>query len=154
MTDTMQKELDAATAEEEKAIKAYEELMAAKSKEVAALTKAIEEKTVRLGELQVEIVEMKEDQADTLKALEDDKKFLADLEKNCKTKEAEFNENMKLRGQELLALADTVKILNSDDAFELFKKTLPGAASLMQLQVTAAYQQRQALAIIRDARKG
>merc|ERR1719409_1951586 len=60
---------------------------------------------------------------------------------------------MKLRGQELLALADTIKVLNDDDALELFKKTLPGAsASFMQLQVTAAEQKRQALAAIRAAR--
>merc|ERR1719440_2646760 len=43
MTDTMNKDLAEATATEEAAIKAYNELMAAKEKEVNALTKAIEE---------------------------------------------------------------------------------------------------------------
>merc|ERR1719238_2081910 len=61
---------------------------------------------------------------------------------------------MKLRSEELLALADTIKILNDDDALELFKKTLPGASSLLQLQVTRADQQRQALAAIRANRRG
>merc|ERR1719420_1453011 len=42
MTDTMNKELAEATADEEAAIEVYEELMAAKEKEVNALTKAIE----------------------------------------------------------------------------------------------------------------
>merc|ERR1719337_594411 len=112
MTDTFTKELEEATATETAAIKAYEELMAAKQKEVDALTKAIEEKMVRLGKVQVEIVEMKEDLDDTGKGLLEDKKFLADLEKNCKTKAAEHEENVKMRSQELLALADTVKILN------------------------------------------
>merc|ERR1719456_923753 len=65
MTDTMNKDLAEATATEEAAIKAYNELMAAKEAEVNALTKAIEEKMVRLGKLQVEIVEMKEDLDDT-----------------------------------------------------------------------------------------
>merc|ERR1719316_1667718 len=59
---------------------------------------------------------------------------------------------MKLRSQELLALADTIKILNDDDALELFKKTLPGSASFVQLQVTKVDQQRRALATIRAAR--
>merc|ERR1719502_1806399 len=59
---------------------------------------------------------------------------------------------MKLRSQELLALADTIKILNDDDALELFKKTLPASASFMQVQVTRADQQRRALATIRAAR--
>merc|ERR1719267_82679 len=101
-----------ASAAEAQAIKVYDELMAAKEKEVNALTKSIEEKTVRLGNLQVEIVEMKEDLDDTTKALGEDKKFLANMEKDCAIKTAEHEENMKLRSQELLALADTIKILN------------------------------------------
>merc|ERR1719473_1329303 len=125
----MVKELNMATAEENAAIKTYDELMAAKTKEVESLTAAIEEKMTRLGELQVEIVEMKEDLDDTSKALLEDKKFLADLDKNCALKTEEHEANMKLRGEELLALADTIKILNDDHALELFKKTLPGASA-------------------------
>merc|ERR1719243_557186 len=61
---------------------------------------------------------------------------------------------MKLRSEELLALADTIKILNDDDALELFKKTLPAAsASFLQLQVTVADQRQQALAAIRANRR-
>jgi len=90
---------------------------------------------------------------DTTKGLLEDKKFLADMEKNCAIKGEENAANQKLRSEELLALADTIKVLNDDDALELFKKTLPGAsASFMQLQVTMKDQQRQALAVIRQAR--
>merc|ERR1719274_324819 len=111
--------------------------MAAKTKEVEALTASIEEKMVRLGELQVEVVEMKEDHDDTGKQLLEDKKFLGDLGKNCALKTKEHQSNMKLRSEELVALADTIKILNDDDALELFKKTLPSpSSSFMQLQVT------------------
>merc|ERR1719456_1049000 len=134
----MSKDLAEATADEAAAIKTYEELMAAKEKEVNALTKSIEDKMVRLGDLQVQIVEMKEDLDDTAKALLEDKKFLGDLKKNCATKTEENAANQKLRSEELLALADTIKILNDDDALELFKKTLPAAsASLLQLQVNS-----------------
>jgi len=150
MSDRMNQDLADATAAENKAIKDYEDLMAAKTKEVNALTKSIEEKQVRLGNLQVEVVEMKEDLDDTSKALLEDKKFLADLEKNCATKTAEHQENMKVRGQELVALADTIKILNDDDALELFKKTLPSSSSFVQLSETNQLQQ--ALAIVRAAR--
>merc|ERR1719440_43460 len=111
----MNADLAEATKVENNAIKAYDELMAAKEKEVSALTKAIEEKMVRLGELQVEIVEMKEDLDDTGKALLEDKKFLANMDKNCATKAEEHVANMKLRSEELIALADTIKILNDDD---------------------------------------
>merc|ERR1719504_244080 len=57
---------------------------------------------------------------------------------------------MKLRSEELLALADTIKILNDDDALELFKKTLP-SASLLQLTASARAMKSQALATIEQA---
>jgi len=151
MSDTMTKSLNDATSDENSSIKSYEGLMAAKTKEVNALTKSIEDKSVRLGELQVSIVEMKEDLDDTQKALLEDKKFLADLGKNCAQKTKEHEENMKMRGEELLALADTIKILNDDDALELFKKTLPGSASFVQMTEGAKNQRQQALAIVRAA---
>merc|ERR1719207_137855 len=139
MHDEMTADFAEAKAAEAAAIKAYDELMAAKTKEVNALTKAIEEKMTRVGELAVEIVQMKNDLGDTAEALVEDKKFLADLEKNCDKKAAEWDEIVKTRNQELLALADTIKVLNDDDALELFKKTLPGsAASFVQVQVTSS----------------
>merc|ERR1719262_380882 len=150
----MAKALSEAEAAEASAVASYNELMAAKHKEVEALTKTIEAKTVRIGELSVSIVQMKEDLSDTQAALLEDRKFLKDMDKNCAAKTSEFEANMKVRGEELVALADTIKILNDDDALELFKKTLPGAsASLLQMKVTAADQQQQALAAIRANRR-
>merc|ERR1711972_1126406 len=66
-----------------------------------------------------------------------DKEFLENLEKNCATKTAEWEVIVKTRAEELVALADTIKVLNDDDALELFKKTLPSASSFLQVQVTA-----------------
>merc|ERR1719191_1882375 len=134
MHDEMTADFAEEKAAEEAAIKAYEELMTAKTKEVNALTKAIEEKMTRVGELGVEIAEMKNDLGDTAEALEDDKKFLADLEKNCATKADEWEVIVKTRNEELLALSETIKVLNDDDALELFKKTLPSSSSLLQLK--------------------
>merc|ERR1719163_807932 len=137
MGDEMSADLKDAVDAEAAAVKSFEELMAAKKKEVNALTKMIEEKLERAGSLAVEIQEMKNDLGDTAEGLEEDKKFLADLDKNCAEKQKLYEENTKYRSGELAALADTIKILNDDDALELFKKTLPGAsASFMQVQVT------------------
>merc|ERR1719498_1608127 len=61
MHDEMTADFNEEKAAEEAAIKAYDTLMAAKTKEVNALTKAIEEKMTRVGELVVEIVQMKND---------------------------------------------------------------------------------------------
>merc|ERR1712224_252954 len=59
-----------------------------------------------------------------------------------------FKENVNYRTQELAALADTIKILNDDDALELFKKTLPGASSFVQIQVSEQSSKARALDII------
>merc|ERR1719305_1112705 len=107
--------------------------MAAKSKEVGALTKAIEQKSVRVGELGVEIVTMKNDLTDSEQALIEDTKFLADLDKNCALKTKDWEERSKTRAEELVAIAETIKVLNDDDALELFKKTLPNASSAASL---------------------
>jgi chromosome segregation ATPase len=154
MSDTMTKDLNDATDAENSSIKSYEGLMAAKTKEVNALTRSIEEKSVRLGELQVEIVEMKEDLDDTGNALLEDKKFLGNLNKNCATKAAEHEENMKTRAEELVALAETIKVLNDDDALELFKKTLPSSASFVEMTMSETSQRQQALAIVKAAITG
>jgi len=131
--ETMQKNLDGTTATEEDAVSTFEELIAAKKKEVEALTVAIETKMKRVGNLGVEIVQMKNDLTDTQAQVIEDKKMLEDLEKDCKTKQDEWSTIIKQRQEELVALADTIKILNDDDALELFKKTLPGA-SFVQMQ--------------------
>merc|ERR1740120_350429 len=112
--------------------------MAAKTKEANANQAAIESKIKKIGDLGIEIVDMKEDVDDTTNALAADKKFLAELEKGCATKTQEWEERSKTRSEELLALADTIKVLNDDDALELFKKTLPSAgASFVQMQVSS-----------------
>merc|ERR1719159_2124917 len=133
MGDEISAELAEITKVEDERVAAYDKLMASKTKEVNALTKAIEEKMTRSGELAVEIVQMKNDLGDTAEAAVEDKKFLADLEKNCEKKKGEWETIVKTRNEEILALADTIKILNDDDVLELFKKTLPGSASFMQL---------------------
>jgi chromosome segregation ATPase len=138
MGDEMSKSLAEATAAEKDSIANFDSLMAAKTKEVESLTASIEAKTQRVGELGVEIVQMKNDLDETSKGLLQDQKFLKNLDKNCADKAKEFEERSKTRAEELVALADTVKILNDDDALELFKKTLPSASAFVQVSDSAA----------------
>merc|ERR1719362_2632470 len=150
MKDTMEKNLAEAIAAEEEAIKTYDALMAAKKKEVDANTAALESKLERVGQTGLDIVEMKEDLDDTKKALIEDKKFLAELLKGCSTKQAEWDERCKVRADELLALGDTIKILNDDDALDLFKKTLP-SPSFLQTQTSSLAMKKRALAVLQLA---
>merc|ERR1740127_30424 len=156
MGDTMEKDLAEVIAAEDTAKSDFEGLVGAKEKEIASATKAIEEKTKRTGEVAVEIVNLKEDLDDTTESLAEDQKFLADLEKNCETKKKEWAERSKTRAEELLAIMDTIKILNDDDALELFKKTLPSPA-LLQVRVSSSEVRKRAAEVLgagraRDAR--
>merc|ERR1719265_2868432 len=155
MKDTMEKDLAEVIAAEEKAKQDFEGSVDAKEKQIAEATKAVEEKTKRHGEVAVEIVNLEEDLEDTQESLAEDKKFLADLEKNCETKEKEWAEICKMRQEELIALADTIKILNDDDAQELFKKAIPSASSLLRVQVTSKEVRARALQVLSSvSRKG
>jgi septal ring factor EnvC (AmiA/AmiB activator) len=148
MTDTMSATLADVTKTEEASLATFNQLVKAKTEEIEALTAAIEDKTQRIGDLGVKIVGMKDDLADVSDSLLEDKKFLAELQKSCATKEKEWAEICKTRSEELLALADTIKILNDDDALELFKKTLPGASSFLQVQVSTEAMREQALSLL------
>merc|ERR1719238_595404 len=152
MKDEMEKDLADAKAKEAEAKAAAEGLIAAAKKQIEALTKSIEEKLERIGNAGVELAEMKNDLEDTKEGLEADKKFLADMEKNCELKKKEWAAYKKTQAEELLALAETIKILNDDDALELFKKTLPSAASLLQLQVSGKEVRQRALTALSAGR--
>jgi chromosome segregation ATPase len=152
MNDEFGKDLKDATTAEEESIKSFDGLIAAKTREVNALTKAIETKMVKVGELAVNIANMKNDLSETEAALLEDKKFLADLEKDCSTKSKEWDEITKTRSEELVAIADTIAVLNSDAALELFKKTLPGAASFVQIGDSSNTRWAKALKILSGVR--
>merc|ERR1719375_2742050 len=154
MKDTMEKDLEELKAQEATAAQDFEGMKAAKEKQIAAATQAIEEKTKRTGEVAVEIVNLKEDLEDTQEDLAKDQKFLADLEKNCEVKKKEWEEIKKMRSEELIAIQDTIKILNDDDALELFKKTAASAsASLLQVEVKTGTVRARALSMIRSVQR-
>jgi len=153
MEEEMDKALADARAAEEEALKSYDALMEAKTKEVDALTAQIEKEQTRIGDLGIEIAGMENDLEDTQQSLGEDKKFIDELAKNCKKKEKEWAGIQKMRQEELVALTDTIKILNDDDALELFKKTLPSSASsFMQIQVRASTSRALALNAIQSAK--
>merc|ERR1719160_1920182 len=121
----MEADLKEAESSEAEAKAAYETLMTSKTSEIDAAGKAIETKTARSGAVAVETVQAKADLESTTKAVAEDKDFKSNLAKNCATKQKEWDERCKLRAEEVAAISDTIELLNSDDALELFKKALP-----------------------------
>merc|ERR1719162_2255344 len=152
--DEMTKDLADATSDENSSIASFESLVASKKKEIQALTKSIESHTRRVGELGVKLAQEENDLEDTKEGLAEDTKFLANLDHNCEVKKKEWAAYKSMQAQEAVALADTIKILNDDDALELFKKTLPSSASsLMQMTVTSGAVRKHALEALKSSHK-
>jgi DNA repair exonuclease SbcCD ATPase subunit len=145
MKEEMEKRLAEISDTEKEAVANFNGLISAKNKEISAAQAAIEEKTERQGDLAVKITTEKNDLRETSSTLDENEEYSAELSKSCDTKTKEYDAIKKSRAEELLALADTIKLLNSDDALELFKKSLPSPALL---QVTSSMRELKAQALV------
>merc|ERR1719478_1757597 len=133
----MEADLKESESTEAEAKSSYESLMTSKTSEIDAAGKAVETKTARSGQVAVETVQAKADLESTTKAVAEDTDFKANLQKNCAVKQKEWDERCKLRAEEIKAISETIELLNSDDALELFKKAIPSAAaSFIQTSAT------------------
>jgi len=150
LKEDMEKELKEATDAENSAIAQFDGLVAAKEKEIAVATQAIESKTERAGKAAVQAVNLKNDLEDAKESLAEDLAFLADLKENCATKASEYDERKKMRAEEQLALSETIKVLNDDDALDLFKKTLASPSSFLQVTNERETRER-AVALLSEA---
>lgn len=154
MKEEMEKDLSEMESDEAAAISEFQALVAAKEKEIAAATAAIEDKTKRIGDVSVELANLKEDLDDTSAGLASDSKLLADSVKACDAKTKAHELAAKTRGEELLAISDTIKMLNDDDALDLFKKTLPSpSASFLDVGESSTELRQQALQVLRSNRR-
>jgi len=152
LKDEMSKTLADLTGEEDSSIKNYDALMEAKKKEIAALSAAIETKLAKVGELGVTIANLENEAGDAAASLAADQEYLAELEKSCGTKASEWEERQKLRAEELVALSETIKVLNDDDALDLFKKTLDSPSSFVQVQSRSEDMRSRALDTLKKAK--
>merc|ERR1719274_469672 len=125
MLEEMEGDLATAEKDEATAVSGFEELSAAKSAEIASATSAIESKTKRAGEVAVEVVQTKDDLEDTKAEVSETEAFLGDLGTQCAEKKSEWSERQKMRAEEVSAISEAIKVLNDDDALDLFKKAVP-----------------------------
>merc|ERR1719326_2775966 len=151
MKETMEADLAESESKEAEAKTTYETLMTSKKSEIEAAGKAVETKSARVGTVAVEVVQAKADVEKTTDAVAEDVEFKANLKKNCATKQKEWDERQKLRAEEIKAISETIEMLNSDDAPELFKKTLPAAAALIQTSTSTRSQMRRVRSLVSKA---
>merc|ERR1719174_1316211 len=94
----------------------------------------IDSKIQELAQTEEDLAAAKQNLADTSDALSADQKFIADLKVRCKNADEEFESRSKARNLELQGVAETIAILNSDEAHEMFSKTL---STFVQVKVSA-----------------
>merc|ERR1719183_444408 len=62
---------------------------------------------------------------DTEKEAKETQAFIGDLATQCAEKKADWGERTKMRAEEISAISEAIKVLNDDDALDLFKKAVP-----------------------------
>merc|ERR1719160_1724612 len=124
MRDEFGKDLSNAQKEELRAMITFQNLKSAKSKEIDAANELKDSKSAQLAKATQDDAQAKQDLEDTQAAMAADTKFLLELKKNCKTADEEYAARQKVRGDELIALGEALKILTSDESRDLWGKTM------------------------------
>jgi len=151
MKETFETNLSASQKEEMQNQRAYEDLKAAKEREIAAGQKQIDTKTQELATTDEKNAQAKEDLEDTRNTLSADEEFLMMLKEKCSVTDEEWEERQKTRQTEMGACSKALAVLSSDDAHDLFKDTLnPG---FLQVALTHPEQRNKAAAVLVEASK-
>jgi len=134
MKDQMDKDLGGIVSDEEKAVKSFQALITNNKKMIKAASEVIERKQVKLGETKVAVVNGKNEVTNTKRSLSDNQQMVLELAKGCDDKAGEWATRQKTRAEEIEAITEAIKVLNDDDALDMFKKTLGKPQSFLQIQ--------------------
>merc|ERR1719359_1734284 len=124
MKETFETNLAESQKDEKQAAEDFANLKSAKTKEINSATAMVDSKTQELAQTEETNAANKQNLADTEDALAADTKFLSDLKERCANADAEFEERTKARNEEQQAVAETIALLNSDEAHDLFGSTM------------------------------
>jgi len=145
MKETFETNLATSQDEEKAGADAYADLKAAKKAEIKAGQNLSENKNQELADTDAANAQAKEDLKDTRASLSADQAFLMNLQETCKNTDSEYAERQKTRGEEVVGVAEALKILSSDDARSQFSTTFNF------LQTAAVDTRAQASALLKAA---
>mmetsp|Transcript_78250 Transcript_78250/g.162498 ORF Transcript_78250/g.162498 Transcript_78250/m.162498 type:complete len:732 (+) Transcript_78250:148-2343(+) len=134
---------------------AFAELREAKTAQIREGEKLEEQKEDELATTDNTLAESKEDLEEEEKVLAENQEFLKNLESTCSTAESDFDKRKEARLEEMKAVAETIQILQEDEARDAMSSTYATEASFF-LQLSSAsnkeqQQQRRAAALLRAA---
>merc|ERR1719420_407235 len=133
MKESFETSLAESQSDEKEAVAQYEDLEKAKTQEVAAAKDLIETKTVEMADAKEKNAQSKEDLEDTRKQLSADNKFLSDVRLKCDGADKQYQDRVKVRNEELKAVAETIVILTDDESKDQFNKS--GFGTFLQLSM-------------------
>merc|ERR550537_1002220 len=140
---------------EKKAVGEYEQLKAAKEDEIDAGKKAVTQLDSDLADFSEKHAQEAKELEDTKIQLGNDQTFLATLKEKCANSEADYEKRVKDRLTEIAAVEDTIKILNDDEAFDVFDKSVNAVeqtgSAVGFLQVSEKNRRSRAAAVLRRA---
>merc|ERR1719201_1259522 len=118
--------------DEEEAIAKFNQLIASKNLEISTAAKEKDSMRRRGASNAQAASQAKMELIKAENALQTNTDRLVDLKKNCADKTKEYDAATKGRQLELEAIGAAIKILNDDDALDLFKKTMPSPSLIQQ----------------------
>jgi len=132
MHDEFTKDLTQAQTDDLEAEIRFQKLRASKLSEISAAKEQKEAKDALLAEMLDKSEKAKEDTIALQDAIAADEEFLRNMRTSCSSEDEEHAARVQVRGDETIALAETLKILTQDDARDVFTKTI----SFVQLDST------------------
>merc|ERR1719379_375042 len=124
MKESFETNLENSQKEETMNQKNFEELKKAKTEEISAATDLVDTKTQELATTDEKNAQSKQDLEDTRETLAADTEFLAQVKAKCEAMDAEYAERTKQRQIEIVGCGKALEYLSSDEAHELFGRSL------------------------------
>merc|ERR1719191_1875544 len=138
LKEDMEDDLSENQKAELKAQEDFAALKAASEEEMATQKKQQENMETELAETTEKHAQAAQELEDTEEQLALDKEFLANLKKKCEASDKEYAERTKSRMEEIAAVEDTIGFLNSDEAFDMFDKTVNTAFTQVKKVATVS----------------
>lgn len=148
LKDQMSAELSEAQQAEARAAATFADMRTAKTAEIESAEKQAESKEDLLAKTSMNLAESKEDLEKTQATLAEDQKFMKTLKETCTDADKNFETRKSARLAEIEAVSQTISILTSDDAKDLFKDSF----SFMQVSSARNHEssvRRKASALLR-----
>jgi len=153
--------LEDATAKEKEAQETFDKLMKSKKSELAAAEEALEKMEKENGARGMSKAETKEEIEMLSNQVEADTKYIKQVQDALAEKKLEWKDRQSLRLKEQEAISKAISILHSDDARDLFKKSLASQGYLflqeessknLRSKINAAGLLKKAALISKDSR--